>query len=366
MRRIHSENIIWYTCGVDSCNRRCFTNSEIKNHRSNKHNIDVKYIMCDIDNCGKILKRECDMNFHKKSVHKINVTYFNCNIDNCSEKFIRLADLKVHYQSPKHNIGTEWFYCDIDNCTHVSRKIVDLLHHKAYVHNINAKIYLCNYELCTLVSKSMGDLNKHQKCVHDMGNKKCDLCQENKFSSIEYIDTINNKNLQICKQCFSITTGKESRDEIKMSEFLDKIDELKGFLSGSDVSISSMGGCSKKRPDKIYMSHELVLWIECDEDSHKWCNYTSLCEEARIMEVYDDFIGKKLILIRWNPDKYIPLFGEQLTFDERLIKLKELILDIISNPESLSHHNSLQYIYYMYYDITSELFPSIIPYELRQ
>lgn len=59
-------------------------------------------------------------------------------------------------------------------------------------------------------------------------------------------------------------------------------------------------GCSLKRPD-IYCdfgSHTLV--IEVDEDRHS--NYS--CENKRMMELFQDFGNRPLVMIRFNPDSY--------------------------------------------------------------
>jgi hypothetical protein len=142
-----------------------------------------------------------------------------------------------------------------------------------------------------------------------------------------------------------------------MSEFLDKIKEIYPFLVGSDKSFKSMGGCSLKRPDKLYISSDIVLWIECDEDQHTSSSHDYACDEKRISDCYDEFDGKQLIVIRWNPDKYIPDEGTKLNFSKRLAALKEQILKVIKSPPD----NKI-FIYYMFYDEDNPLLSKNLPY----
>jgi hypothetical protein len=44
-----------------------------------------------------------------------------------------------------------------------------------------------------------------------------------------------------------------------------------------------------------------TILIECDEDSHK--SYDPVCENRRIMELFQDLGNRPLVMIRFNPDK---------------------------------------------------------------
>ena len=98
----------------------------------------------------------------------------------------------------------------------------------------------------------------------------------------------------------------------------------------------SNGGCTKYRPDKLYISDDLVEINECDEDQHKWGNYE--CDEKRISDIFEDINCKnikckKLIVIRWNPDKYTPPKGEKMkNREDRLDQMVKFKKYIIKNP----------------------------------
>ncbi len=182
--------------------------------------------------------------------------------------------------------------------------------------------------------------------LNDIGKHKCDICQRNRNSSIAYIDKKKNK-LHICRRCFKKLTGKESRAEEQMSKYLDKIKKIKPFLVSTDKSFKSIGGCQRYRPDKLYMSSDLVLHIECDEKQHRYNNGNYLCEEKRISDCYDEFVGKKYVVIRWNPDYYKPPNNyKKIKRVDRLKILGNLIKKILKDSPK-----EMIYIYYLFYNI---------------
>jgi hypothetical protein len=104
---------------------------------------------------------------------------------------------------------------------------------------------------------------------------------------------------------------------------------------------------------------DLILWIEIDEKQHS--SYNSMCELKRITDAYDNFSGKQLVVIRFNPDKYVSESGNILPLNKRIEKLRELIITILDSPQK-----DLIYIYYMYYNFNSDKFPENINYESIQ
>ena len=63
------------------------------------------------------------------------------------------------------------------------------------------------------------------------------------------------------------------------------------------------GGCSKRRPDWFYDFGTHSLIIECDEFQHKDNN--DICENKRIMEIFQDLGNRPIVFLRFNPDIYV-------------------------------------------------------------
>jgi hypothetical protein len=354
---IHNINVIWFECDKDNCNFKCKTNGVLKRHKANIHNIDVIWYKCDKDDCDFKCKNNNILKKHKANIHDINIKWFKCDQNNCAFKSKNKGDLKRHKVNI-HDINIIWFECDQDNCDYRCKSNIGLKSHKIYIHDIDVIWYKCDQDNCNFECKSKTELNRHLSYFHDIGKHKCEICLNNRNSSIQFIDNFKNK-LKICRECYNKSTGKDSKKETQMSDYLDKLNEITPFLVGSDKSFKSIGGCSLKRPDKLYISPEVALWIECDESQHLNKNSSYLCDEKRISDCYDEFNSKKLIVIRWNPDSYIVTKGKKLTMKERLIKLKELILEVLKTPP-----DELIYIYYMFYNKDNELISKNIPNKL--
>jgi hypothetical protein len=60
------------------------------------------------------------------------------------------------------------------------------------------------------------------------------------------------------------------------------------------------GGCSRKRPDVAIDFGSHCLMIEIDENRH--AQYS--CEEKRMVELYEDIGFRKIVFLRFNPDRY--------------------------------------------------------------
>lgn len=62
------------------------------------------------------------------------------------------------------------------------------------------------------------------------------------------------------------------------------------------------GGCSKRRPDWFYDFGTHSLIIECDENQHQ--DTDNICENKRMMEIFQDLGDRPIIFLRFNPDNY--------------------------------------------------------------
>jgi hypothetical protein len=62
------------------------------------------------------------------------------------------------------------------------------------------------------------------------------------------------------------------------------------------------GGCSRRRPDGLIdcLTHSVI--IEIDEDQHS--GYDQICDNRRIMELFQDLGNRPVVFIRINPDSY--------------------------------------------------------------
>ena len=67
--------------------------------------------------------------------------------------------------------------------------------------------------------------------------------------------------------------------------------------------------CLKYRPDIMYASENLVIYVEIDEHQHKYGNGSYQCDEKRMSDLYDETPGKLVVFVRYNPPTYKPPAG---------------------------------------------------------
>lgn len=343
-----------FTCNI--CNKSFKTNPKLLRHQANIHDINVVWHTCGIDGCNVKCKDPHNLNIHKAHVHNIVKKWYECNVGDCKLKFKTTSDFKRH-QSHIHNIGIKWYECTIDpqKCKEKFKIKPNLDRHIQRVHNIGTVWYPCS--VCEYKSKAKADLQKHLSNIHDIGDKQCEFCLGNRYLLTPYQsnDTIS----KICRACYNKATGKNSRIETEMSNYLDE-HFGKDFLIGSDKRINGEA-CTRYRPDKLYASPDTVLHIECDENQHQYNPGDYSCDERRISEIYDEFPGKKYIVVRWNPDAYTP--PENVTKiskkKDRLRILLDKMTELMKSPPEDQIH-----IYYLFYDADNPLISQNIPHTL--
>ena len=263
----------------------------------------------------------------------------------CNKTLSTKGNLKTHLWTV-HDIGNGKIYkCEQDGCEYETKMNSNLKTHLWEVHDIgNGKIYKCEQDGCEYETKRNGHLKTHLRYFHDNGPNQCTACLEKHQSSILH------KGHRYCRKCYRKLTGKNSRAETVWSNYVDKHLGT-DFLTSSDKSLKSLGGCQLYRPDKLYIGLTHVELDECDENQHiNGENYS--CDEKRISDIYDEdgIVGKTLIVIRFNPHSYkINNVSQKTPVKERydrFIQLKRELREKVSrgNIKDTIH------VYYMYYN----------------
>lgn len=264
LARIHeigTDEFEWRYCDINDCQLRFINKCDIDRHKKLAHKIGVEYRKCPEDGCDSQFYDLANLNYHLKRVHGIGLVKPKCT--KCGATFKTKYSLDEHLAT-QHNVGTEkftWYYCKIDNCNYKTVRKRHLKRHQSSLHDIDVIYHYCKEKDCESKFKQKTGLVQHLSQVHDIGKNQCEFCLGHHNSKILYKDKIKNQMYKICRKCFNKLTGKNSRAEEVMSKYLDEIPNLKHFLVGTDKSLSSMGGCQRYRPDKIFMSSDLVLHI---------------------------------------------------------------------------------------------------------
>ena len=135
------------------------------------------------------------------------------------------------------------------------------------------------------------------------------------------------------------------------------VDDLNKYLhSNHDINIITNsrieGGSSRRRPDVLINCEDYSIIIEIDERQHRsYSNYSKDKNDERIHDLMNDLQGRKMVLIRFNPDSYkdanrvlrkslfsktrgdrIYQIGCPKKYDERMNLLKTLLVYYLLNP----------------------------------
>ena len=288
------------------------------------------------------------LNINEENVHKCI---------ECDKILSTKANLKKHLWCI-HNIGQgKIFKCTEEGCNFQCKQNHHLKSHLWSIHNIGqGEIFKCTEEGCNFECKKNSHLKRHLSGVHDVGDYECQICFKMVFKLLPdfHNPNVNNREEIIknaCRTCFRKITGYTSRVEKQMIEYIEQDILLSPYIYSKDKILKGASCDTKKRPDLIISStKELVIIIECDEKQHQ--GYNKYCEMGRMDEILDELKGCRTIFIRWNPD-YCKYNGIRLskTRDNRLIELKELILNLIKNNWT----DDYTMVYYMYYNEDNEV-----------
>jgi hypothetical protein len=224
--------------------------------------------------------------------------------------------------------------------------------HKS-VANLNSHMYQRHKGLsfpcphCPYIGSTTSSLRKHMANMHNVGDHTCDICLRTRTSVVRH------DNNDVCRACYRKITGANTRVEKRCVDFL--MQRLDGLLSAD----TSLGGCSRYRPDMLWVSPRLLTLVEVDEHQHnlRGGNYT--CEERRLsdicVELLQSFPQHQVAVIRWNPHT---CKGHSANVSERLEALLLLMRALRAQPpECLT-------VYYMWYDRNNPHLVENIPRQL--
>lgn len=405
-------------CKFETCNTHANYGHEYKKpmfcaKHKNEEMRDVTNVVCQYLNCNKRAFYGIDKPINcreHKTTDAINVVKGFCKEPGCKKKptFGNINKKPLfcieHKKETMYNVMKQM--CKYENCKLQPtygiewKNPIFCKYHKTN-ELINVVSKRCNYLNCDIQPTFGYQWKKPIKCIKhklpdmtNVNNKKCEhnnckvtasfgeiwmkplRCNKHRLDTdknvthssckTEMCDIIGNPKYKgYCLRCFIYKFPDERitrQFKIKEQHISDHIKEnFKNETIIIDKIIN--GGCSKRRPDIYIDKYTHIVIIECDENQHNQKYYENSCDNKRLMELFQDFGFRPLIVIRFNPDQYIDKNGKKIQscfinhrgFDvpiiktnelnKRLEKLKDLInfsLNNIPNKEITQH--------YLFYD----------------
>ena len=316
------------------CDFKTVYKTNIARHVRTQHSDCAKLHEC--PHCDYSSHYRTHMNRHIRVAHTDSSVNFACPHCDYTSKFdftLRRHIRMVHLGQRKE-------------CPVCNKLVANVSSHMYQKHK--GLMFPCEH--CAYVASSSTCLRKHMASIHDIGDHTCDVCLRTKTSVVAH------EGNEVCRSCYRKMTGANTRVEKRCVEFLTQ--HLDGLLS-TDTSMVSLGGCSRYRPDMLWLSDGLVTLVEVDEHQHnlRGGNYT--CEERRLsdicVELLQSFPQHRIAVIRWNPHACA---GHRATVNDRLDALLELMVALRARPpERLT-------VFYMWYDATNPQLVENLPRQL--
>ena len=144
----------------------------------------------------------------------------------------------------------------------------------------------------------------NRTCIHDKRTSVCIICTPSSgCQHCHMISVVGSKWNPYCFRCYCVLNPDAiipRKYKLKEHHVVDKLKEnfQEKFTMRFDKIVE--GGCSRRRPDVAIDFGSHCLMIEIDENKH--VNYS--CEEKRMVELYEDVGFRKIVFLRFNPDRY--------------------------------------------------------------
>ena len=141
-------------------------------------------------------------------------------------------------------------------------------------------------------------------CPHEKQKNQCITCTPSSgCQHCHMISVVGSKWNPYCFRCYCVLNPDAvipRKYKLKEHHVVDKLKEnfQEKFTMRFDKIVE--GGCSRRRPDVAIDFGSHCLMIEIDENKHT--NYS--CEEKRMVELYEDVGFRKIVFLRFNPDRY--------------------------------------------------------------
>ena len=245
----------------------------------------------------------CDQH---KLKEMINVTSRRCKVSECGKTpvFGKVGDIFPEfcsYHAPNHYVNVVGKRCVITDCDKIAccgylfRKKTHCYRHKLSGHYLSTKPKCEEHNCGTRPYYTNDGTNYPKRCFdHKLGDDKNVVEKPCKSCGLMYH---LNEGTDLCEDCGNFNKGVQKLKEL----------EVKAVLDGAGIKYQSYDskiddGCSKYRPDFVIDRGTFNVVVECDENQHS--SYSPECELARMYQIFQDFGGKYVVFIRFNPDNY--------------------------------------------------------------
>jgi len=248
-----------------------------------KYIIDFFHIYDEKKQTIKLMNNDEFEDYKIKLLNKMSIDILDAELEMiCKNKINFDVELKECYK------------CIVDNCDSNSRYGKRLIYEKK---DVNIKgVWLFIPKLGGWLVKQYCRVHRTPKMIN-LDDKVCKWCWDAKIKDIE-------KWNGYCYKCYSIIYEEKKYTKIKQLSVYDYLKEKNKNIDLIYDKTLTFVYDSSYRPDIQIILDSKVILIEIDENQH--LDYSTENETIRINDLKTkcNNINKKMILLRFNPDKY--------------------------------------------------------------
>lgn len=335
--KIHEEKTLDCHC----CNKK-FNHVGLKIHLDYKNN--KNWSVCTFPGCTTKQLIYRSNKYQHNATHHAPKIKIKCPELNCNSEFLKTSKTQHYKQRHKDT----FVFCKEFECKKKGRGWTCYSKNQHYNCWHKHHRFFCAQENChNKTFATSRQLSIHMGKIHNIGRYKCPTCFQNFHDLKTWENPNTNEILKICNSCITVANNANSpRIEKQIVKWLKE--NFAPPISQTDKTV--LGDfCGKKRPDIAFLSHNLIIYVEIDENQH--CGYQKSCEESRMSEIACETLGTPVVFIRYNPHKYyspknVKNLNCEKTHDNNLRKkvLLETLKYIATRPNSLTLE-----VFYLFY-----------------
>lgn len=353
-----------YKCDVEGCGKAFISPTYLTYHKSTHLTDDEKQFECDVEGCGKAFISTTLLDCHKNSHLPDDEKPHKCDIEGCDKRFSQLPHLVSH---KKTHDDIRDYVCDI--CNKAFTQSSHLTTHKKTHEKVLRR---CEYEGCDYETYEELFFEKHIRAKH-VKTCICDICNKSFFTKTyleRHMLAHSDERQFLCTydKCFRRFKRKDILNEHIKKYHLEKWQQQQKIQEEKVAQFLDANNILYKREhhitfdcleiDKKYARIDFVLnvnggiiFLEIDENQHRFGEYSVLCDMSRMSRVMESLAieGNTLpiLWIRYNPDIFYIDSGKVKIDD---IQKQTMLLHQIINWRPIQPME----IQYMYYDVDED------------
>lgn len=293
-RKIHLE-IRDFPCKVDGCNYKGRSSSQLKVHMQTHS--DERPFVCQMEGCTSAFKQKRLLDIHM-NVHQ-DIRPYLCPVDSCEFAARQLAHLNSHIFTHE-DYKNRPFACEFEGCGFRTVTTSSLTIHQRK--HTKEKPYVCTFDGCDYACSTATNIAIHKLRHMNIRPHKCqeDACGYAAFTTGDL--KLHMKNIHSDE-----SLANQKRDEMKIERVLSKNNinyKREHVIDFRCISRDT----SYARIDFVIEKGPGIIFLEVDENQHKYGDYGVGCDMARMSKIVESLaVGGNtlpILFVRYNPRVY--------------------------------------------------------------